>query len=117
VSKIIFVVGANMKCELHRDTDAVGFCSECGSGLCSDCMIELDNTKFCHSCVEKRMRPNNPSINFSKNDIKVFKWLGILSVVVLVIILIAVWIIFFGTPGNDGLSSYLGDNFSPSIIT
>lgn len=93
-----------MKCELHRDTDAVGFCSECGSGLCSDCMIELYNTKFCHSCVEKRMCPANLSFKFSKNDIKVFKWLVILSIVVLVIILITVWIIFFGTLGHDGLS-------------
>lgn len=42
-----------MKCETHQDKEAVGFCSQCGRGVCEDCLVELKDTKYCKECKEK----------------------------------------------------------------
>lgn len=41
-----------MRCEKHRDVEAVGFCSECGRGICQDCKVEIDGTTYCNDCVD-----------------------------------------------------------------
>ena len=42
-----------MKCEKHRDKEAVGFCVECGRGVCEDCIIKSDNKTYCKECKSK----------------------------------------------------------------
>lgn len=43
-----------MKCEKHRDSEAVGFCSECGRGVCKECKVELDGNTYCNDCVDEK---------------------------------------------------------------
>ena len=41
-----------MKCSIHQDIDAVGVCSNCGKGLCSNCKLELRGKLYCQSCAD-----------------------------------------------------------------
>lgn len=41
-----------MRCEKHRNVEAVGFCSECGRGICEDCKVEIDGTTYCNDCAD-----------------------------------------------------------------
>lgn len=41
-----------MRCEKHRDVEAVGFCSECGRGICEDCKVEIDGSTYCNDCAD-----------------------------------------------------------------
>lgn len=41
-----------MRCEKHRDVEAVGFCSQCGRGICQDCKVEIDGTTYCNDCAD-----------------------------------------------------------------
>lgn len=36
-----------MKCYYHHDRDAFGICSNCGKGLCLECMQEVNNQVVC----------------------------------------------------------------------
>ncbi len=49
-----------MKCQKHKDADAVGQCVECGAGVCVDCTEALEpfseNGLRCANCVEKKYR-------------------------------------------------------------
>lgn len=45
----VFIV----RCEVHTNEEAVGFCVECGRGVCEDCAVELDNKNYCKECIEK----------------------------------------------------------------
>lgn len=36
-----------MKCYYHHDRDAFGICSNCGKGLCLECMQEKNGKIFC----------------------------------------------------------------------
>ena len=36
-----------MKCHLHPDRDAVGYCTSCGQGVCSECRREVLGTIRC----------------------------------------------------------------------
>lgn len=44
-----------MKCYYHHDRDAFGICSNCGKGLCLECMSEKNNKIFCKNsnCAQK----------------------------------------------------------------
>lgn len=42
-----------MKCELHSNKEAVGFCSECGKSICEDCKVESEGRVFCTDCVNR----------------------------------------------------------------
>lgn len=41
-----------MKCYVHEDTEAVGFCTRCGKAICSQCTMEVDGKTVCKPCVE-----------------------------------------------------------------
>ena len=38
-----------MKCQLHPDRDAVGYCTTCGNGVCAECRREVQGTIRCPS--------------------------------------------------------------------
>lgn len=44
-----------MKCYYHHDRDAFGICSNCGKGLCLECMEESGNRIVCkgNDCKNK----------------------------------------------------------------
>ena len=39
------------KCFHHPETDAVGFCRQCGKGLCSECRREVRGVIYCEDCL------------------------------------------------------------------
>lgn len=42
-----------LRCEAHQDKDAVGFCAECGRGICEECAVEFKNMQYCTECANK----------------------------------------------------------------
>jgi hypothetical protein len=50
-----------LKCEKHRNNDAVGFCTVCGSGVCDDCIVKSGEKSYCKECYNKLNKENEPS--------------------------------------------------------
>ena len=44
-----------MRCEKHNDKEAVGFCVECGRGVCEDCVVKIGEKRYCKECEDKIM--------------------------------------------------------------
>lgn len=40
-----------MKCAVHTETDATGFCRNCGKALCAQCTREVHGALYCESCL------------------------------------------------------------------
>jgi hypothetical protein len=40
-----------MKCAVHPEVDAVGFCRNCGKALCAGCAREVRGMVYCESCL------------------------------------------------------------------
>lgn len=40
-----------MNCENHEEREATGSCVECGKLFCDDCIILVDNKRYCKDCV------------------------------------------------------------------
>ena len=45
-----------MKCYYHHDRDAFGICSNCGKGLCLECMQEVNNQVVCKNKNVPKLR-------------------------------------------------------------
>lgn len=49
-----------MKCAVHPERSALGYCGRCGKALCKDCLVRLSTGNFCDSCAnapEPGVRP------------------------------------------------------------
>jgi hypothetical protein len=42
-----------MKCTVHTDRDATGFCRNCGRPLCPECTREVRGALYCEDCLGK----------------------------------------------------------------
>ena len=40
-----------MKCAVHADVDAVGYCRNCGKALCSTCVRPVRDVLYCEDCL------------------------------------------------------------------
>jgi len=40
-----------MKCAVHSDVDAVGFCRNCGKAMCSTCVRPVRDVLYCEECL------------------------------------------------------------------
>jgi TM2 domain-containing membrane protein YozV len=40
-----------MKCAVHSDVDAVGYCRNCGKAMCSTCMRPVRDVLYCEECL------------------------------------------------------------------
>jgi len=50
-----------MKCAVHPEVDAVGFCRNCGKALCAGCSREVRGMVYCESCLADMVtRPPSP---------------------------------------------------------
>jgi len=52
-----------LKCEKHRDKEAVGFCAECGSGVCKECVVKSSDEIYCKDCFGNISNEDKPSEN------------------------------------------------------
>lgn len=46
-----------MKCAVHPEADAVGYCRNCGKALCSQCTREVRGALYCETCLAAMMSP------------------------------------------------------------
>jgi hypothetical protein len=44
-----------MKCAVHTDVDATGFCRNCGKALCAQCAREIRGALYCEECLARMM--------------------------------------------------------------
>jgi hypothetical protein len=42
-----------MKCAVHVEADATGFCRNCGKALCGECKREVQGALYCEECLAK----------------------------------------------------------------
>ena len=54
-----------MKCAVHPETDATGFCRNCGKPLCSQCAREVRGALYCEQCLASMMTPQGPAAQFA----------------------------------------------------
>jgi hypothetical protein len=40
-----------MKCAVHPEVDATGFCRNCGKPLCPECTRDVKGALYCETCV------------------------------------------------------------------
>lgn len=40
-----------MKCAVHPERTALGYCSSCGKPLCKECLVRLSMGNFCDACA------------------------------------------------------------------
>src|SRR6266436_4252433 len=51
-----------MKCAVHPDADAVGYCRNCGKALCAVCVRPVRDVLYCEDCVANVMGlPGTPA--------------------------------------------------------
>lgn len=46
-----------MKCAVHTDIEAIGFCRNCGKPLCQQCAREVRGALYCEQCLANIMTP------------------------------------------------------------
>ena len=44
-----------MKCAVHSDVDAVGYCRNCGKAMCSTCVRPVREVLYCEDCLATTM--------------------------------------------------------------
>jgi hypothetical protein len=51
-----------MKCAVHQDVDAIGYCRNCGKALCSVCARPIRDVYYCEDCLAGAVGiPPNPA--------------------------------------------------------
>ena len=53
-----------MKCAVHTDVDATGYCRNCGKPLCPQCAREVRGALYCEQCLAGMMAPQGPAAQF-----------------------------------------------------
>jgi len=46
-----------MKCAQHPEVDSVGYCRQCGKGLCADCRRDVKGVLYCEDCLAANVLP------------------------------------------------------------
>jgi hypothetical protein len=50
-----------MKCTVHPDREATGFCRNCGRPLCPECTREVHGALYCEDCLGKLVAAPPPA--------------------------------------------------------
>jgi Domain of unknown function (DUF5668) len=50
-----------MKCAVHQDVDAVGYCRNCGKAMCSVCVRPVRDVLYCEDCLANIMGLSTPA--------------------------------------------------------
>ncbi|MHB8675197.1 MAG: B-box zinc finger protein [Candidatus Acidiferrales bacterium] len=51
-----------MKCAVHTDVDATGFCRNCGKALCAQCAREVRGALYCEECLSHMVAGPSPVV-------------------------------------------------------
>src|SRR5882672_6542077 len=57
MSRVVGIVGRenSMKCAVHPEVDATGFCRNCGKALCATCARPVREVLYCENCLAAGM--------------------------------------------------------------
>lgn len=58
-----------MKCAVHPEVDATGFCRNCGKPLCQQCAREVRGALYCEQCLANMMAPQGPAAQFAATPV------------------------------------------------
>lgn len=59
-----------MKCAVHPDVDATGYCRNCGKPLCPQCAREVRGALYCEQCLASMMgAPQGPAAQFAATPV------------------------------------------------
>ena len=50
-----------MTCAVHTDTEATGFCGNCGKAMCAQCTREVNGTFYCQDCLGALIAAQRPA--------------------------------------------------------
>jgi hypothetical protein len=50
-----------MRCAVHSEVDAVGYCRNCGKALCSVCVRPVRDVLYCEDCLAQTLGHTNPA--------------------------------------------------------
>src|SRR5467141_2679242 len=50
-----------MKCAVHPDADAVGYCRNCGKALCAVCVRPVHDVLYCEDCLANVLGHTSPA--------------------------------------------------------
>lgn len=56
-----------MKCAVHADRDAVGYCRNCGKAMCSECSHPIHQVLYCEDCLSSAMGHSQPALETHPN--------------------------------------------------
>jgi hypothetical protein len=54
-----------MKCAVHPEMEARGYCRNCGKPLCPQCAREVRGALYCEQCLANMMAPQGPAAQFA----------------------------------------------------
>lgn len=54
-----------MKCAVHPEIEATGYCRNCGKPLCPQCAREVRGALYCEPCLANVMAPQGPAAQFA----------------------------------------------------
>lgn len=54
-----------MKCVVHPEIEATGYCRNCGKPLCAQCAREVRGALYCEQCLANMMAPQGPAASFA----------------------------------------------------
>ncbi len=57
-----------MKCAVHADVDASGYCRNCGKALCTDCAREVRGALYCETCLAGVLTSPQLPLQAAKGD-------------------------------------------------
>src|SRR5262249_34895865 len=55
IGRIVLRRIATMKCAVHSDVDAVGYCRNCGKAMCPACVRPVHDVLYCEDCLGRVM--------------------------------------------------------------
>lgn len=58
-----------MKCAVHTDVDATGYCRNCGKPICQQCAREVRGALYCEQCLAGMMAPQGPAAQFAATPV------------------------------------------------
>ena len=51
-----------MKCAVHTEVDATGYCRNCGKALCPACTREVSGMLYCEACLANLIAHPQPAV-------------------------------------------------------
>ncbi|HYB60944.1 MAG TPA: B-box zinc finger protein [Methylomirabilota bacterium] len=57
-----------MKCAVHPEVDATGFCRNCGKALCSECVRDVKGIYYCEPCLAAMVQQAHAPVNRRRGE-------------------------------------------------